>query len=47
MEIDKFGDGLVRDPENSLPSLLIRINGLFFKLEASVGHVHAMRQVAS
>ncbi|KAB2615287.1 hypothetical protein D8674_021875 [Pyrus ussuriensis x Pyrus communis] len=47
MEIDKFGDGLVRDPENSLPSLLIRINGLFFKLEASVGHVHAMRQVDS
>ncbi|CAN6560312.1 unnamed protein product [Malus baccata var. baccata] len=47
MEIDKFGDGLVSDPENSLPSLLIRINGLFFKLEASVGHVHAMRQVDS
>ncbi|BFG30205.1 hypothetical protein CerSpe_164790 [Prunus speciosa] len=47
MEIDRFGEELLRDPENSLPSLLIRINGLFFKLEASVGHLHAMRQCDS
>lgn len=46
MEIDRSGEELVRDPESSLHSLLIRINGLFFKLEASVGHLHAERQVA-
>lgn len=44
MEIERFGEELVKDPENSLPSLLERINELFFKLEASIGHLHAMRQ---
>ncbi|KAM5571694.1 protein DGS1, mitochondrial [Rosa sericea] len=43
MEIESFGEELVKNPESSLPSLLERINDLFFKLEASIGHLHAMR----
>ncbi|XP_050377157.1 protein DGS1, mitochondrial [Argentina anserina] len=43
MDIEKYGEELVDDPENSLRSLLGRINDLFFKLEASIGHLHAMR----
>ncbi|KAL6175027.1 hypothetical protein ACLB2K_051670 [Fragaria x ananassa] len=42
-KIDKYGEELVKDPQSSLPSLLGRINDLFFKLEASIGHLHAMR----
>lgn len=45
MEVDKIGEDLVTDPENKLPSLLVTINDLFSTLEASVGHLHAMRQV--
>jgi nuclear-control-of-ATPase protein 2 len=45
MEVDKFGEELVKDPENSLASLLVTINGLFSNLEASIGQLHAMRQV--
>lgn len=45
MEVDRFGEELVKDPENSLPSLLVTINGLFSNLEASIGHLHATRQV--
>uniref|UniRef100_A0A5B7BSF1 Nuclear control of ATPase protein 2 n=1 Tax=Davidia involucrata TaxID=16924 RepID=A0A5B7BSF1_DAVIN len=44
MEVDRFGEELVKDPERSLPSLLVTINGLFLKLEASIGHFHATRQ---
>ncbi|XP_059430328.1 protein DGS1, mitochondrial [Corylus avellana] len=44
MEVDRFGEELVKDPENSLPSLLVTINGLFSNLEASIGHLHATRQ---
>ncbi|KAK3023695.1 hypothetical protein RJ639_044305 [Escallonia herrerae] len=44
MEVDKLGDKLAKDPENSLPLLLVTVNGLFSKLEASIGHLHAMRQ---
>uniref|UniRef100_A0A2N9FXL1 Uncharacterized protein n=1 Tax=Fagus sylvatica TaxID=28930 RepID=A0A2N9FXL1_FAGSY len=44
MEVDKFGEELVKDPENSLASLLVTINGLFSNLEASIGQLHAMRQ---
>ncbi|PRQ17009.1 putative nuclear control of ATP synthase 2 [Rosa chinensis] len=43
MEIERFGEELVKDPGSSLPSLLERINDLFFELEASIGHLHAMR----
>ncbi|KAK9273459.1 hypothetical protein L1049_018269 [Liquidambar formosana] len=42
MEIDRFGEELVKDPEKSLPPLLVTINGLFSKLEASIGHLHAV-----
>ncbi|KAJ9699022.1 hypothetical protein PVL29_007875 [Vitis rotundifolia] len=44
MDIDKFGEELVNDPEKSLSSLLVTINGLFSKLEAAIGHLHATRQ---
>jgi nuclear-control-of-ATPase protein 2 len=42
----RFGEELFKDPDNSLPSLLVTINGLFSNLEASIGHLHAMSQVA-
>lgn len=45
MEVDKVGEELLKDPENKLPSLLGTINDLFSTLEASVGHLHATRQV--
>ncbi|OIW02796.1 hypothetical protein TanjilG_29572 [Lupinus angustifolius] len=45
MEIDKIGADLVTDPESKLPSLLVTINELFSTLEASIGHLHAIRQV--
>ncbi|KAF1889189.1 hypothetical protein Lal_00024511 [Lupinus albus] len=44
MEIDKIGADLVTDPESKLPSLLVTINELFSALEASIGHLHAIRQ---
>ncbi|KAJ8635524.1 hypothetical protein MRB53_009791 [Persea americana] len=40
MEVDKFGEALAKDPDQSLPSLLVTINELFSKLEASIGHPH-------
>lgn len=45
MKVDKAGEELVKDPERSLSTLLIEMNDLFLKLEASIGHFHAMRQV--
>ncbi|KAK9999390.1 hypothetical protein SO802_018993 [Lithocarpus litseifolius] len=45
MEVDRYGEELVKDPENSLPLLLVTINDIFSNLEASIGHLHAMRQV--
>lgn len=45
MEVDRFGEELVKDPETSLPALLATINGLFSNLEASIGHLHATCQV--
>ncbi|XP_059665453.1 protein DGS1, mitochondrial [Cornus florida] len=47
MEVDRFGEELVKNPEKSLPSLLITINGLFSKLQSSIGHLHATRQIDS
>lgn len=44
-EVDRFGEDLVRDPQKSLPELLVTINGLFSKLEASISHFHAVHQV--
>lgn len=35
----------MKDPEKSLTSLLVTINNLFSKLEASIGHLHSLRQV--
>ena len=45
MEVDKIGEELVEDPETKLPLLLVTINVLFSTLEASIGHLHATRQV--
>lgn len=45
MKVDKAGEELVKDTEKSLTSLLVEMNDLFLKLEASIGHFHAMRQV--
>ncbi|CAK7331853.1 unnamed protein product [Dovyalis caffra] len=47
MEVDRCGEQLVKDPEKSFPSLLAAINGLFSNLEASIGHLHAIRQTDS
>ncbi|XAR52278.1 hypothetical protein NMG60_11020252 [Bertholletia excelsa] len=44
MEIDRFSEELVNDPSKPLPMLLFTINGLFSKLEASIGHFHAVRR---
>lgn len=43
VEVDRCGEELVKDPEKTLPSLLVIIDGLFLDLEASIGHLHAMR----
>lgn len=45
MEVDRRGEQLVEDPEKSFPPLLAAINRLFSNLEASIGHLHAIRQV--
>ncbi|XP_027329356.1 protein DGS1, mitochondrial isoform X1 [Abrus precatorius] len=44
MEVDKIGEELMTDPEKKLPFLLVTINNMFSTLEASIGHLHAMRQ---
>ncbi|KAK7372723.1 hypothetical protein VNO80_06110 [Phaseolus coccineus] len=44
MEVDKIGEDLVADPETELPSLLVKISDLFSTLEASIGHLHAVRE---
>ncbi|XP_068637325.1 protein DGS1, mitochondrial-like isoform X2 [Aristolochia californica] len=38
-EVDKFGEALMKDPDKSLPVLLMTINNLFSKLEASIDHL--------
>lgn len=47
MKVEKVSEELVKDPEKSLSSLLVDMNDLFLKLEASIGHFHAVRQVKS
>ncbi|KAL5583066.1 hypothetical protein UlMin_015508 [Ulmus minor] len=47
VEVDQAGEGLLNDPEKVLSLLLVTINALFSKLEASIGHLHAMRQIDS
>ncbi|ESW13521.1 hypothetical protein PHAVU_008G203700 [Phaseolus vulgaris] len=44
MEVDKIGEDLVADPETELPTLLVKMSDLFSTLEASIGHLHAMRE---
>ncbi|KAF6146600.1 hypothetical protein GIB67_008886 [Kingdonia uniflora] len=44
IEVDKFGEDLSKDPAKSLPSLLLTINSLFSKLEASVGELNTIHQ---
>lgn len=45
MEIDKIGAEAVDGQENSLPSLLVTLNGLFLDLEASICQLHATPHV--
>ncbi|GAV81088.1 NCA2 domain-containing protein, partial [Cephalotus follicularis] len=44
MEVERCGEELMNNPEKSFPLLLVTINELFSKLEASIGHLHATRQ---
>ncbi|XP_011090263.1 protein DGS1, mitochondrial isoform X2 [Sesamum indicum] len=46
-EVDAIGEDLVKDVESSVPSLLVAINDLFLKLEASIGQFHANRRSGS
>ncbi|CAL1403522.1 unnamed protein product [Linum trigynum] len=46
-EVDKHGEELMKDPEKAFPSMLITIDSLFSHLEASIGHLHAMRETDS
>lgn len=47
MEVDKFGEEIKKEPEKSSASLLGAINDLFINLEASIGHLSAIRQVCA
>ncbi|KAI3910260.1 hypothetical protein MKW92_027809 [Papaver armeniacum] len=47
VEVDNFGEALVKDPEKSLPSLLVNINSLLSKLEESINQQHEMFQRVS
>ncbi|KAG5238135.1 protein DGS [Salix suchowensis] len=47
MEVDRCGEQLVENPEKSFPPLLSIIDHLFSNLEASIGHLHAIRQTGS
>uniref|UniRef100_A0A7N0RJI7 Uncharacterized protein n=1 Tax=Kalanchoe fedtschenkoi TaxID=63787 RepID=A0A7N0RJI7_KALFE len=44
MEVENFGEELAKDPEKSMPVLLVTINGLFSNLEASIGHLLSANQ---
>lgn len=44
VEVDKFGEDLVKDPEKSLSLLLVAVDGFFGRLEASIGQLHATLQ---
>ncbi|MQM15502.1 hypothetical protein Taro_048447 [Colocasia esculenta] len=45
-EIDKYGEGLTKDFEKSLPLLLVNINGLFTELEESISHTKEIYKVS-
>ncbi|MED6161754.1 hypothetical protein PIB30_063794, partial [Stylosanthes scabra] len=47
VEVDKIGEELVKDPQNKLPPLLVKLNDMFSTLEGSIGHLHAERQTDS
>ncbi|KAJ0260845.1 Protein DGS1 [Hirschfeldia incana] len=44
VELDKRGEDLLKNPEKSLPSLLVVIDRLFSNLEGSFSHLHAARE---
>ncbi|KAL0460884.1 UNVERIFIED_CONTAM: protein DGS1, mitochondrial [Sesamum latifolium] len=46
-EVDGIAEDLVKDVESSVPSLLVVINDLFLKMEASIGQYHANRRSGS
>ncbi|KVI08137.1 protein DGS1, mitochondrial [Cynara cardunculus var. scolymus] len=47
LEVDKFGEQILKEPEKSLAPILASINGLFLNLEASIGHFSAVRLTGS
>ncbi|XVF19422.1 hypothetical protein REPUB_Repub11eG0109100 [Reevesia pubescens] len=47
VEVDKCGEELLKDPEKPFSSLMVTLNGLFSKLEASISNLHALRQIDS
>ncbi|KAM7276521.1 hypothetical protein ACFE04_018387 [Oxalis oulophora] len=44
VDVERHGVELLKDPEKSLPSLLVTIGNLFSKLEASIGQLHTIDQ---
>ncbi|CAF2119371.1 unnamed protein product [Brassica napus] len=44
VELDKRGEDLLKNPEKSLPSLLVVVDRLFSNLEGSFSHLHAARE---
>ncbi|PON74100.1 Nuclear control of ATP synthase [Parasponia andersonii] len=47
VEADRLGEELINDPDNVLVSLLVTVNALLSKLEASIGHLDATHQINS
>ncbi|KAM6576777.1 hypothetical protein CsatB_028614 [Cannabis sativa] len=44
---DQLGEQLINDPDKALVSLLVKINALFSKLEASISQIHTKHQIDS
>ncbi|XP_060963371.1 protein DGS1, mitochondrial-like [Cannabis sativa] len=47
VEADQLGEQLINDPDKALVSLLVKINALFSKLEASISQIHTKHQIDS
>ncbi|XP_062082353.1 protein DGS1, mitochondrial [Humulus lupulus] len=47
VEADQLGEEFFNDPDKALVSLLVKINSLFSKLEASISRLHTKHQIDS
>ncbi|KAL3620264.1 hypothetical protein CASFOL_035176 [Castilleja foliolosa] len=47
MKADRFGEDLVKDPENLLPIMMVAVNDLFSELEVTIRRFHATCQSGS